>query len=65
VDHSRGGNKLLLGAVALAALAAHGPARAADMPAKIIKAPALAAPTWSGFYIGIGVGFRSTEATGT
>jgi outer membrane immunogenic protein len=58
-------NKLLLGAVALAALAAHWPARAADMPAKIIKAPALAAPTWSGFYIGIGVGFRSTEATGT
>jgi outer membrane immunogenic protein len=56
-------NKLLLSAAALAALAAGGPVLAADMPARpVLKAPPpIAAPTWSGFYIGVGVGFRSTE----
>jgi outer membrane immunogenic protein len=54
-------NKLLLSAVALLALAAGRPAIAADMPpAPVLKAPPVLAPSWSGFYVGLGVGFRSS-----
>ena len=33
------------------------PAQAADMP---LKAPPPAAPAWTGFYLGLGIGFRGT-----
>ena len=59
--------KLLLGTVALAALA--GPAFAADMPARAYtKAPPpYTAPAlvynWTGFYIGVHVGGAFTDGT--
>jgi len=49
--------KLLLGSVALAALAIGGSANAADLP---LKAPPMVAPvvfSWTGFYIGANVGY--------
>src|SRR6266702_8139334 len=53
--------KLLLGSVALAALAICGPAWAADMPRKAPAAPPAAAPaapvvTWTGCYVGGNIG---------
>jgi outer membrane immunogenic protein len=50
--------KLLLGSVALAALATAGSALAADMPRPVYKAPPpVVAPfSWTGFYIGVHVG---------
>ncbi len=46
-----------LGSAVLAALAIVGSAQAADLP---LKAPPLAAPvSWTGFYAGAGLGFRS------
>ncbi len=46
-----------LGSAVLAALAIAGTARAADLP---LKAPPQAAPvSWTGFYAGAGLGFRS------
>src|SRR6266705_2184634 len=53
--------KLLLGSVALAALAICGPAWAADMPRKAPVAPPAAAPaapavTWTGCYVGGQIG---------
>ena len=60
----------LLCGVALAALVGPWPADAADLtPAPIYKAPAAAVPSspWSGFYAGLGLGFRAdrTDATTT
>src|SRR5262249_10237361 len=47
-------NKLLLGCIPLAALAAIGSASAADLP---VKAPPMVAPfTWSGCYVGVYIG---------
>jgi outer membrane immunogenic protein len=55
--------KLLLGAVALLALAPGRPALAADMPAApVLKAPPPVVASWSGLYVGLGVGFRSSLA---
>lgn len=51
---------LFFGSVALLALAAAGPAVAADMPVKVpvYKAPpAIVAYNWSGFYVGANVGY--------
>lgn len=50
---------LLWGSALLAALA--GPAQAADL-APFTKAPPLVASSWTGFYAGLGLGFRSTSA---
>lgn len=44
----------------LAALLLAVPARAADL-APFVKAPPLAASSWTGFYAGLGLGFRSTR----
>jgi outer membrane immunogenic protein len=52
--------KLLLGGVALVALAIGGPAIAADIPAPVYKAPVVAplpVYDWTGFYIGINGGY--------
>jgi outer membrane immunogenic protein len=60
-----------LGGVATLAIVASlaGPANAADLPAAEYKAPAaLPAPSsWTGFYAGLGLGFRAsrTDATTT
>ncbi len=50
--------KLLCGSVALAAIIAGVPAIAADMP---VKAAPVAVASWTGLYVGLGVGFRSTQ----
>jgi outer membrane immunogenic protein len=50
--------------IAATALAFAGAAHAADMP--LLKAPPAAAPTWTGFYIGVnGGGSEGTTQTGT
>jgi hypothetical protein len=48
-------NKTALGIVAVAALIGT-PALGADMPMKA-PAPAAEASSWTGFYVGLGVGF--------
>jgi outer membrane immunogenic protein len=52
-------NKTALGIVAVAALIGT-PALSADMP---VKAPAAEASSWTGFYVGLGVGFGWTDTT--
>ena len=53
--------KVLLGGVVLITLGLVGSALAADMP---IKAPVVAANTWTGFYLGIdGGGVRGLNST--
>jgi outer membrane immunogenic protein len=52
---------LLGGAALLAGVALAAPAQAADL-APFTKAPLLVAPSWTGFYAGLGLGFRSTQA---
>src|SRR6185295_7276193 len=47
---------------AAAGLMAIGGAQAADMP---VKAPVAVASNWSGFYVGLGAGFRSANADAT
>jgi len=56
--------KVWFGSIALAVLALAGPAQAADMGgAPIYKGPApIAAPSWTGFYVGAGVGLRASRA---
>lgn len=53
--------------VALAALAVAGSAQAADMKAApaYTAAPAIIAPSWTGFYVGAGVGLRASRADAT
>jgi len=52
--------------LAAAAAALGGVATAADLPIKTLKAPPpVVAPSWSGFYLGVGVGFRSTQTDAT
>jgi outer membrane immunogenic protein len=53
-------NKLLCGAIAVAAIASASPCLAADLPVKAPAATVTAAPSWTGFYTGLGVGARST-----
>jgi outer membrane immunogenic protein len=55
--------KLVIAGVALVAVAAASLAEAADMPLK--APPAALAPSWTGFYVGLGVGLRSTRADPT
>jgi outer membrane immunogenic protein len=52
---------LLGGAALLAAFALAAPAWPADL-APLTKAPPLAASSWTGFYAGLGLGLRSTQA---
>jgi outer membrane immunogenic protein len=52
--------KIIVGGMALAALAVSGQAMAADLPAPVYKAPVMApAPwyDWTGFYIGLNAGY--------
>ena len=54
----------LLGTAALATLCLSLPALAADLPARVTKAPALiaaAAYDWSGFYLGVHAGYTFGE----
>jgi len=52
-----------LGGALLAGLAFAGPAPAADLAARpFTKAPPATASSWTGFYAGLGLGFRSTQA---
>ncbi len=48
--------KVILTGLALAALAATGPAIAADMPVKAPVAPPVIDP-WTGFYVGVNAGY--------
>jgi len=59
--------KILFRSVALAALALAGSAQAADMGGSpIYKGPApIVAPSWTGFYVGAGVGLRASRADAT
>jgi outer membrane immunogenic protein len=59
--------KVWLGSIALAALAIAGSAQAADMNASpVYKAPPpVVAPSWTGFYAGLGVGLRASRADAT
>lgn len=51
------------GAALLAGMALAGPALAADIaPKPFTKAAPLVASSWTGFYAGLGLGFRSTRA---
>lgn len=52
---------LFCGSACLAGMALAGPALAADL-APFTKAPPLVASSWTGFYAGLGLGFRSTSA---
>ncbi|WP_314947416.1 outer membrane protein [Bradyrhizobium cosmicum] len=55
--------RLLRGSALLAGLAFAGPVQAADLAAKpFTKAPPLVASSWTGFYAGLGLGYRSTQA---
>ncbi|WP_035966842.1 outer membrane protein [Bradyrhizobium sp. YR681] len=54
-------SRWLCGSALLAALALAAPAQAADL-APFTKAPPLVASSWTGFYAGLGLGFRSTQA---
>lgn len=55
--------RFLLGTAALAALCLSMPAFAADLPARVTKAPALVSPAynWSGFYLGVHAGYTFGE----
>jgi hypothetical protein len=56
--------RFLLGTAALAALCLSIPAFAADLPARVTKAPpALLSPgyNWSGFYLGVSAGYTFAE----
>jgi len=54
---------LRCGTALFAGLALAAPAKAADIaPKPYTKAPPLAASSWTGFYAGLGLGFRSTSA---
>ncbi len=53
---------LLCGGALLAGLALVAPAQAADLaPKPFVKAPPLVVSSWTGFYAGLGLGFRSTS----
>jgi outer membrane immunogenic protein len=49
------------GTTLLAVIAGAGPAFAADLGSLPVKAPPVAASSWTGFYAGLGLGFRSTQ----
>jgi outer membrane immunogenic protein len=52
--------------IALTSFLVSSGAFAADMPVKAINPPpVLASPSWTGFYVGAGVGMRSTDTTAT
>ena len=53
----------LLGTAALTTLCLSLPALAADLPARVTKAPALVSPAydWSGFYLGVHAGYTFGE----
>ena len=55
--------RFLLGTAALATLSLSLPALAADLPARVTKAPAVvvAAYDWSGFYLGVHAGYTFGE----
>jgi outer membrane immunogenic protein len=53
----------LTGAAMLATIGVVTPARAAELPIKAASS-AVAVSSWTGFYAGLGVGLRSTEAQG-
>jgi outer membrane immunogenic protein len=54
--------KVICGSAALVAFAVAGPALAADIgTVPAYKAPSAAASTWSGFYAGLGLGFRASR----
>jgi len=64
-SHRRGGGRFVVAVVA--ALAAAPAAFAADMAARApayTKAPAPIANDWTGFYLGAGVGARSSQVDG-
>jgi outer membrane immunogenic protein len=55
-------SKVIYGSAALVAFAVAGPALAADIgAAPAYKVPPAAASTWSGFYAGLGLGFRASR----
>lgn len=55
--------RLLCGSALVAAINLAAPAQAADLAARpFTKAPPLVASSWTGFYAGLGLGFRSTRA---
>ena len=58
--------RFLLGTAALATLSLSLPALAADLPARVTKAPAVvvAAYDWSGFYLGVHAGYTFDEDDG-
>jgi outer membrane immunogenic protein len=56
--------RVVAGVLAMLSIAAPRAAFAADMPLKA-KAPPHAVASWTGFYLGLGLGFRSTETKGT